>query len=72
MASIGGISQAITQHRTTLTGTQQQMVNAAPEEQKAFLRAQFQLQNEMEATQQITNILKKLHEMSSAVIRNLA
>ena len=72
MASIDGIASSITAHRQQLTGTQEKMVKAAPEEQQAFLRAQFQLQNESEATQQVTNILKKLGEMSSSVIRNLA
>jgi hypothetical protein len=72
MASFDSIASKITSHRQGLTGTQQKMVNAAPEEQRPFLQAQFQLQNEMEATQQATNILKKLGEMSSAVIRNLA
>jgi len=72
MASIDSISSRISQQRTRLTGTQEKMVNAAPEEQREFLRSQFQLQNESEATQQATNILKKLGEMSSSVIRNLA
>jgi hypothetical protein len=72
MASIDSIATRITNHRTQLTGTQEKMVKAAPPEQQEFLRAQFQLQNESEATQQATNILKKLGEMSSSVIRNLA
>ena len=72
MASIDSIASKITSHRQALTGTQEKMVKAAPPEQQEFLRAQFMLQNESEATQQATNILKKLGEMSSSVIRNLA
>jgi hypothetical protein len=72
MASIKSISDIVTNQRQGLTGTQQAMVDAAPEEQRPFLQAQFKLENESQATQQISNILKKLDEMSSAVIRNLA
>ena len=72
MSSIKSISDIVTSQRQGLTSTQQQMVNAAPEEQRPYLQAQFKLENESQATQQISNILKKLDEMSSAVIRNLA
>ena len=72
MSSIKSISDIVTSQRQGLTGTQQEMVNAAPEEQRPYLQAQFKLENESQATQQISNILKKLDEMSSAVIRNLA
>jgi len=72
MASIDSIASRITAHRQTLTGTQEKMVKAAPPEQQEFLRSQFMLQNESDATQQATNILKKMGEMSSSVIRNLA
>ena len=72
MSSIKSISDLVTSQRSNLTSTQQSMVDAAPEEQRPFLQAQFKLENESQATQQISNILKKLDEMSQAVIRNLA
>ena len=72
MGSIKEISDMVTSQRTSLSGTQQEMVNAAPKEQQKYLTAQFKLENESQATQQISNILKKMDEMASAVIRNLA
>ncbi len=73
MASIASIANDVKNNITgKLTSVQQGMVDAAPEEQKPFLTAQFKLENEAQITQQITNILKKLDEMSMAVIRNLA
>ncbi len=71
MASIGGIAAAVVQHRNNLTKTQSDMVAAAPDEQKPFLTAQFRLQNESEATSQITNILKRLGDQSNSVIQNM-
>ena len=72
MASIKSISDIITSQRTGLTKTQDAMVKAAPEEQQKFLTAQFMLENESQATSQITNMLKKMHEMAEGILRNLA
>ncbi len=70
--SIKGIfNQHLSAPRPALTGTQAEMVAKAPPEQQDFLRAQFKMQNEMELTQQITNMLKKLHDMSMSVARNI-
>ena len=73
MASIASIGQQVTSNITgQMTKTQADMVSKAPEEQRPFLEAQFKLENESQLTQQITNMLKKMDEMSMAVIRNLA
>ena len=73
MASIASIANQVTSNITgQLTKVQSDMVSKAPAEQKPFLEAQFKLENEAQLTQQITNMLKKLDEMSMAVIRNLA
>jgi hypothetical protein len=73
MASIADIASRVSGHiGGKMTGVQQTMVSKAPPEQQDFLRAQFQLENEAQLTQQITAMLKKLDEMSMAVIRNLA
>ena len=73
MASIQSIADKVTGNiKNKLSPLQEQMVNKAPPEQQEFLRAQFQLENEAQITQQITNMLKKMDEMSMAVIRNLA
>ena len=73
MGSIASIGQQIASNITgQLTSVQRDMVSKAPTEQQPFLEAQFKLENETQATQQISNLLKKLDEMSMAVIRNLA
>jgi len=73
MASIQSIANQVTSNITgKLTGVQADMVSKAPAEQRPFLEAQFKLENEAQITQQITNMLKKMDEMSMAVIRNLA
>jgi hypothetical protein len=73
MGSIASIGQQIASNITgKLTSVQSDMVSKAPDEQKPFLEAQFKLENETQATQQISNLLKKMDEMSMAVIRNLA
>ncbi|WP_224369373.1 hypothetical protein [Hyalangium versicolor] len=73
MASIASIANQVSSNITgKMTSVQKDMVAKAPDEQKPFLEAQFKLENEAQITQQITNMLKKLDEMSMAVIRNLA
>ncbi|WP_224369372.1 hypothetical protein [Hyalangium versicolor] len=73
MASIASIANQVSSNITgQMTSVQKDMVAKAPDEQKPFLEAQFKLENEAQITQQITNMLKKLDEMSMAVIRNLA
>ncbi len=73
MASIASIGQQVTNNITgQMTSVQADMVSKAPAEQRPFLEAQFKLENEAQLTQQITNFLKKMDEMSMAVIRNLA
>ena len=73
MASIESIANKVNSNITgKLTGLQEKMISKAPPEQQEFLRAQFQLENEAQITQQITQMLKKMDEMSMAVIRNLA
>ena len=72
MGSIQDISNLVTSNRGALTTEQQNMVNQAPAEQQKYLEAQFKMENESQATQAISNILKKMDEMASAVIRNLA
>ncbi len=73
MASIAGIAGQVSGHiNGKMTTAQQTMVDKAPDEQKPFLKAQFELENQAQLTQQITAMLKKLDEMSMAVIRNLA
>jgi hypothetical protein len=73
MGSIADIGNKVASNITgQLTSVQKNMVSKAPKEQQEFLTAQFQLENESQLTQQITNMLKKMDEMSMAVIRNLA
>lgn len=71
--SIASIAAQVSNNITgQLTKVQSDMVAKAPAEQKPFLEAQFKLENEAQLTQQITAMLKKLDEMSMAVIRNLS
>ena len=70
--SIQDVANLVTSNQGSLTSEQQSMVNNAPPEQQKYLEAQFKMENESQATQAISNILKKMDEMASAVIRNLA
>lgn len=65
----GTVFDRLVAHRQNLTKTQEAMVKAAPEEQKDFLRAQFKLQNEMEATDMLTRLLKEGGR--AEILRNL-
>ncbi|WP_224362147.1 hypothetical protein [Hyalangium versicolor] len=63
------ISQMIFSHREHLSQVQSQMVAAAPPEQRPFLEAQFKFENESQATELITKMLKGDDTMN--VLRNL-
>ncbi|MFL5344022.1 MAG: hypothetical protein ACJ8AT_04480 [Hyalangium sp.] len=61
----------LVEHRKNLSGTQMDMVRAAPEEQRPYLEAQFKLENEAQAVEQIGKFLKSDDTDAMAVIRNL-
>jgi phosphoenolpyruvate-protein kinase (PTS system EI component) len=66
----GDIFQALTAHRDQLSSVQSKMVERAPKEQREFLTAQFQLENEAQVTEMISKMLKD--EEGMAIARNLA
>ncbi len=47
------------------------MIDAAPEDQKDFLKAQQQMQREAQVVQLITNMMKKLDDMAQSVLQNM-
>jgi hypothetical protein len=63
------VFEALVAHRQNLSAKQTTMVRAAPQEQQGFLEAQFKLQNEMEATEMLTRLLKEGSRME--IFRNL-
>ncbi len=59
-SGMGGLSQA-----------QNEMIASAPKEMQPFLAAQMKMQKEQELNQLITQMMKQLHEMAMAVIKNI-
>lgn len=57
-------------HRKNLSQTQMDMVRAAPEEQRAYLEAQFKLENEAQVVEQVGKFLKGDDTDATAIIRN--
>ncbi len=69
---VGGpshVAQRLAAQRASLSHTQQTSLAAAPAEQRAFLEAQFKLQNEMELTDQLSRMLKTDDKLT--IMRNL-
>ncbi len=71
MSSLGGVASSAMSAMGGLSKAQQNMLDKAPEEMKPFLEAQMKMQKEQELNQLITQMMKQMHEMSMAVIRNI-
>jgi hypothetical protein len=66
----GGNFEKLMANRDRLSSVQTNMVERAPKEQREFLTAQFQLENESQVTDMISKLLKEDTRM--AILRNLA
>lgn len=47
------------------------MIDAAPADQRPFLEAQQQMQQDAQIVSLVTNLMKKLDDMATGVIQNL-
>lgn len=71
MSSIDAFTKAANNINKTTNSAMDKMIAAAPEEQKEFLKAQKQVQQESQIMSTITNIMKKMDDMAQAAISNL-
>ena len=72
MGSLSGITNSVIGGGMGgLSAAQNQMIAAAPDEMKPFLAAQMKMQKGQELNQLITQMMKQLHEMAMAVIKNI-
>ena len=71
MGSIADVMSGATGGIGGLSAAQNQMLASAPAEMRPFMEAQMKMQKEQELNQLITQMMKQLHEMAMAVIKNI-
>jgi hypothetical protein len=54
-----------------LSAAQNQMLASAPAEMRPFMEAQMKMQKEQELNQFVAQMMKQLHEMGMAVLKNI-
>ena len=70
MSGISDIARSAQGAMGGLSAAQNEMIAAAPKEMQPFLASQMKMQKEQELNQLIGQLVKQLHEMSMALIKN--
>ncbi|WP_224361513.1 hypothetical protein [Hyalangium versicolor] len=70
MSSIDSLLNSVAANKN-FTADEQKMLAQVPAEQRDLMTNQLRLDKEQQAVSTISNILKKLNEMSMAIINNM-